>query len=204
MVQLRSRRLKVASEEAATGFLYEQGWTDGLPVVVPTPDRVEAMLAGTRRRPEDLIGLIPPAMGKATVEKMAINAVMAGCLPSYLPVVIAALEAMVAPEFVLARVQATTNPVAPLAVVNGPIRQKLDINCGHNALGQGRQSNATIGRAIRLILSNIGGAIPGVTDMATLGQPAKYTFCLGENEEALPTTWPPLHVEKGLPPRPAR
>lgn len=197
--KLTSTRIKVAdSLEAINELLYERGKSDGLPVIPPTPERVEAMCAAVARDPQELVALIPPSHGGATVEKIAINAVMAGCLPSYLPVVIAVVEAIAEPQFGLSRVQATTNPVGPMLIINGPIRKKLGINCGHNALGQGERSNATIGRAIRLIMINIGGGIPGVTDMSTMGQPGKFTCCFGENEESNP--WQPLHVERGFPP----
>ncbi|MBI2910235.1 MAG: hypothetical protein HYX92_21545 [Chloroflexi bacterium] len=196
-MNLASSRIKVGnSYEAVEDYLYEHGWTDGLPIVPPTEDRVQRMLASMKLAPDDVIGVIPTAQAEATAEKVAINAVMAGCRPEYLPVVVAALRAMLEPEFVLGRVQATTNPVAPFLVVSGPIRKELDINCGHGALGPGRRSNATIGRAVRLVLLNIGGAVPGVSDMSTLGSSAKYTCCIGENEEANP--WEPLHVERGF------
>jgi hypothetical protein len=134
--------------------------------------------------------------GVATIEKVAANAVMAGCLPEYFPVVIAALKATLQPGFNLDGVQTTTGNVAPVIVVNGPCRKRLEINCGANVLGQGWRANATIGRALRLIMTNIGGATPGLFDKSTVGQPAKYTFCFGENEEQSP--WQPLHVERGL------
>ncbi|MBI2908802.1 MAG: hypothetical protein HYX92_14260 [Chloroflexi bacterium] len=183
--------------EQATTVFYEQGWTDGLPVVPPTREAVEAMLAHTDRRPEEVVGLLAPRMGKATVEKIAVNAVMAGCLPEYLPVLIASVEAMAEPAFNLSGLQSTMNPAAPLAIVNGPLRKQLGINSGFNVFGQGWRSNATIGRAIRLILMNIGGGVPGVTDRALQGLPDKFTFCIGENEDESP--WEPLHVERGFP-----
>ncbi|MFH1486909.1 MAG: UGSC family (seleno)protein, partial [Chloroflexota bacterium] len=134
--------------------------------------------------------------GKATLEKIAINAVMAGCLPQYLPAVVAAVQAIAEPEFNLFAIQQTTNPVAPLAIFNGPIVKEAKLNSGYNVLGQGWQANATIGRAIRLVMMNIGGGIPGVTDKATQGMPGKYSFCIAENEDDSP--WEPLHVEKGF------
>ena len=140
--------------------------------------------------------MIPPLNGIATIEKIAANAVMAGCLPEYFPLVIAAVKGMLQPGFNLDGVQTTTGNVAPVMIVNGPCRDALQINYGANALGQGWRANATIGRALRFILTNIGGAMPGLYDKSTLGQPAKYTFCFGENEEANP--WEPLHVERGL------
>ncbi len=155
------------------------------------------MLEHTDRDPEDLVALIPPRWGKATVRKIAINAVMAGCLPPYLPVILTATEAMCEERFNLFGVQATTNPVAPLMVLNGPIAKELEVNSGYNVFGQGWRSNATLGRAIRLILTNIGGGTPGVGDRSTLGQPGKYSYCIAENEGQSP--WEPMHVEKGFP-----
>jgi hypothetical protein len=174
---------------------YERGWTDGLPIMPPTEAAVAAMLRGTDRAPDEVVGVLPPRQGEATVERIAINAVMAGCLPEYLPVVIAAVEAVADPAFNLDGVQATTHPVAPLIVVNGPLAKRLQINSGYNCFGQGFRANATIGRALRLILMNVGGGIPGSGDRATQGSPAKYTYCIAENEDANP--WEPLHVERG-------
>jgi hypothetical protein len=145
---------------------------------------------------EEVVGVLPPRQGEATVERIAINAVMAGCLPEYLPVVIAAVEAVADPEFNLDGVQATTHPVAPLIVVNGPIARRLAINSGYNCFGQGFRANATIGRALRLVLMNIGGGIPGSGDRSTQGSPSKYSYCVAENEDANP--WGPLHVERGF------
>ncbi len=184
------------SVEAACELAYEKGWTDGLPIIPPTEDRVQKMLAHINRNPGEIIAEDPPALGEATIEKIAINAVMAGCLPAYLPVIIAAVEAMTEPQFNLNAIQCTTNPVAPLTIVNGPIVKELDINGGYNCLGPGRRSNATIGRAIRFVLLNIGGAIPQTVSKSTQGQPGRYTFCLAENEESSP--WQPLHVERGF------
>jgi hypothetical protein len=182
--------------DAIQDYLAAREWGDGLPVVAPTAERVEKMVAGSGRDPADEIAEVDPRKGVATVEKIAINAVMAGCLPSYMPLLVAAVEAVTAPEFNLHGIQTTTNPVAPLLVVNGPVRRQIDLNCERNALGPGRRANATIGRALRLILLHIGGAVPGRLDKATLGMPGKYTFCLGEAEEESP--WEPLHVERGF------
>src|SRR5262249_30922318 len=145
---------------------------------------------------DELLGIIPPVNGIATVERIAANAVMAGCLPDYFPLVVAAVRGVLQPGFNLDGVQTTTGNVAPMVIVNGPCRNTLQINYSSNVLGQGLRANSTIGRALRLVLSNIGGATPGVYDKATLGQPAKYTFCLAENEEENP--WEALHVERGL------
>ncbi len=171
--------------------------TDGLPVCPPTEEAVREMLAATSRDPSEVIGLIAPRWGRATVEKIAVNAVMAGCLPEYLPVVLAAVEGLVCEHSPLETVQSTTAPLAPVIIINGPIKKTLQINYGSGCLGPGWQANATIGRAIRLLLLNVGGGIPGESDMATTGHPHKYTFCFGENEEASP--WEPLHVEQGFP-----
>lgn len=157
------------------------------------------MLRATSRAPESVVARLDPRQGEATVERVTINAVMAGCAPPYLPVVLAAIEAVADPLFNLNGIQATTNPVGPLLIVNGPVRGRIGLNSGRNALGPGCRANATIGRAVRLCLLNIGGGLPGEIDKATLGMPGKYTFCLGENEEESP--WEPLHVERGLPPK---
>jgi hypothetical protein len=176
---------------------YERGWTDGLPIVPPTEAAVTAMLRGTDRDPAESTGVLPPRQGAATVERIAINAVMAGCLPEYLPVLIAAVEAVAQPAFNLDGVQATTHPVAPLLIVNGPLAKRLAINGGYNCYGQGFRANATIGRALRLVLMNVGGGLPGTGDRSTQGSPAKFSFCIAENEDANP--WEPLHVELGYP-----
>lgn len=187
-----------ADPAALFDTLYKMGVTDGLPVIPPTDDLVQRFIAASGRRGGEEIATIPPANHVATVTGIAVNAVMAGCLPDYMPVLIAAVEALVEPQFNLFGVATTTNPVGPLILINGPIRQQLGLNCGRNALGPGRRANATIGRAIRLIMLNIGGAIPEEVDKATLGQPGKYTMCLGEIEEESP--WVPLHVERGFAP----
>src|SRR5499426_988126 len=170
-------------------------WSDGLPVVPPTVERVRQMLACTRRPPGEVVARIAPGFGAATVERIAINAVLAGCDPEYLPALVTAVEAVAVPEFNLQGIQATTNPVAVWIVVNGPAAQRLGVNGTFNCLGQGAWANATLGRALRLVLQNCGGALPGEMDRATHGQPGKYSFCCAENEAASP--WEPLHVERG-------
>ncbi len=187
-----------APSEPSLMFQYfiSHGWTDGLPVLPPTPSAVDDMMRAGALDKDQIIGIIPPLNGIATAEKISANAVMAGCLPEYLPLVIAAMKGMLQGGYNLDGVQTTTGNVAPLVIVNGPCRDTLQVNSGANVLGQGWRANATIGRAIRFILTNIGGAVPGLYDKATLGQPAKYTFCIGENEEASP--WEPLHAERGL------
>ncbi len=174
--------------------LYALGLTDGLPVVPPTEDRIETMLG--QRDPALILTTLPPLLGEATLHRVAFCAVMAGCLPEYLPVLIAAVQAVAEDEFNPLGIQTTTGTAAPLIIVNGPIAKRLGINGDTNALGPGVRSNATIGRALSLILRNVGGAIPGKLDMATMGQPGKYTFCFAENEEASP--WEPLHVSRGF------
>jgi hypothetical protein len=173
-----------------------RGWTDGLPILPPTRAAVAQMVAAAKRASDDVVAILPPLKGVATIEKLGANAVMAGCRPEYFPLIVAAVRAMTQPGYNLDGVQTTTGNVAPLAIVNGPCRQRLAVNFGANALGQGWRANATIGRALRLIMTNIGGARPGLLDKSTLGQPAKYAFCFGENEAENP--WQPLHVEKGL------
>ena len=197
MVQLRSEKMQVPDDIVDVNrFFYEKGWTDGLPIIPPTEERVQSFLRGTLRNPEEVIGFVPPKWGEATVEKVAINAVMAGCLPEHMAIVIAAIQAMVEAKFNLYGVQATTHPCGPLLIINGPIRTQLGINCGYGAFGPGALANATIGRAIRLVLLNIGGAVPGEVDKATHGQPGKFTYAIGENEEKSP--WEPLSVERGF------
>ena len=199
MGNLTSRLLEVRDNPEAVNQLFlDKGWSDGLPIVPPTPERVERMLAAIDMDPQRVLMRIPPSWGDATTEKLAINAVMAGCLPEYLPVIVAALEAMADPSFNLYAIQATTHSCAPLIVVNGPIRAKLGLNSTAGAFGPGWRANATIGRAMRLVLFNVGGGYPGIGDMSTQGAPSKYSYCIAENEEDNP--WEPLHVEKGFSP----
>ena len=182
--------------DAAQEELAASGLTDGLPVIPPTTARVERMLAHCNCAADETVATLPPAFGTATWRDIAINAVMAGCRPEYLPIVGAAIEALAAPEFNLIGIATTTGGAAPLVIVNGPIARRIGMNAEGNALGPGNRANATIGRAVSLALRNIGGATPGEIDMATLGQPAKYTCCFAENEAASP--WQPLHVERGF------
>jgi hypothetical protein len=176
-------------------YFINRGWSDGLPALAPTKAAVDDMIAFSGLDKDTVLGAIPPFNGVATIEKIAANAVMAGCLPEYFPLLIAALRGVLQPGFNLDGVQTTTGNVAPLTIISGPCRNSLQINYGSNALGQGWRANATIGRALRLVLCNIGGATPGTYDKSTLGQPAKYSFCFAENEEENP--WEPLHVERG-------
>jgi len=183
--------------DAVNALMRDKGWSDGLPIVPPTEARVAAMLEYCDRPWDQPIAKIPPRWGEATPLLLAANAVMAGCQPRYFPLFMLAIEAMCEEPLNLYGVQATTHLCAPLVIVNGPVARELDINCGHNAFGPGHQANATIGRAIRLALVNIGGAIPALGDMSTFGSPAKYSYLVAENEAESP--WQPLHVERGLP-----
>lgn len=195
---LRARRIEIGAQDDEHEFLFDQGLTDGLPVVPPTPERVLRMLGGTPRDPHQVVAVVPPNMGEATVEKVAINAVMAGCRPEYLPVVLAALEAVCTDAFNVHGVMSTTMGASPVLVVNGPVRERLNMNMKLGALGQGNRANATIGRALRLVLRNVGGARPGGTERSTLGNPMKFTMCFAEWQERSP--WQPLHVERGFSP----
>ena len=184
------------SVEALNRLFHSRGWTDGLPVLPPTPQRTEAMLGG--RDANELAALVEPRLGRATLGRMAANAVMAGCAPDHFPIVLAATRAMCDPAFNLKAIQSTTHPCTVACLVGGPVCESLGINGAYNAFGQGNRANAAIGRAIRLILINIGGASPGALDRSTMGSPAKYTFCFAENAEASP--WPSWHEELGLDP----
>jgi hypothetical protein len=185
------------TEETWHEVAWERGWGDGLPTVPPTPARVSAALAALEGIDLEL-GPVPPSGLVPTRESFAANAVMAGCRPADLPVVLAAVRAMLAPEYNLHGVLATTHPCAPLVIVNGPARTSLGINCGTNCFGQGTRANAAIGRAVQLVTTHIGGARPGSMDRSTQGNPAKYTWCFGENEEESP--FDPLSVRRGFAP----
>jgi hypothetical protein len=185
-----------ADPAAMQEYFFDQGWTDGLPVTPPVAESVAAMLAAAGRAHDATIGPIPPHMRVATLEKLAVNAVMAGCRPEYFPVVLAALEAALDDNVRLYGIQTATNTSSPLIIVNGPIVKTLKLNARGNVFGQGNRANATIGRALQLILRNIGGDLPGETDMATHGHAGKLTFCIAENEDESP--WDPLHVERGF------
>jgi len=177
---------------------YELGWTDGLPVVPPTVERVQAFLDYARRAPDEVLGILPERRREITVAKVVANAVMAGCKPEYVPVVLAATEAMLDPAFNLIGPSSSQGSAAVLTVVNGPIARELGINCRNNLFGPGQRANATIGRAIRLILMNACASIPGLFDRSILGESAKYSYCIAENETE--THWLPLHVERGFAP----
>ncbi len=195
--ELLSRRFEVKDSLEAIEFYFQKGWTDGLPVVPPTEDRIWEMLDYVKKEPDEIIGQIPVRRRVITAEKIAINAVMAGCLPAYMPVILAAVEALCDPAFSVHGPMTSTSGMGILLIINGPVIQDLDINAGENLFGPGRRANATLGRVIRLILMNVCGAIPGVLDRSVLGHPGKYSYCIAENESVSP--WEPLHVEKGFP-----
>ena len=194
---LVSRKIEYAETEDPVELAFARGWTDGLPVTPPTDERVIAMLKGTARRPDEVVGKIPPFLAGCTVEKVAINAVMAGCKPEYMPVLLAAIEAALEPVFTLHGVLATTYFSSPIIIVNGPVAKRIQMNSGINALGQGNRANATIGRALNLIVLNVGGGRPGEADRSTLGAPSKYTLCFAEDESD--PAWEPLSVARGMP-----
>jgi hypothetical protein len=179
-------------------FFLEKQWSDGLPVVTPTEARVARMLEATVRDPDELVGRVPPAMEPATVRTVAIHALMAGCRPEYLPVVLGGLELMLREEFNLNGVQGTMHGVAPLMIVNGPYAQKIGVNGGNGCFGPGFRANASIGRAVRLMLTNLGGGIPGIASATVFATPLRYTACITENVERSP--WDTLAVSRGYTP----
>jgi hypothetical protein len=174
---------------------YAQGWTDGLPVIPASAERVARFVTASGRAPGEVIGLVAPRKGRATVEVIAVNAAMAGCRPEYMPLILAAVDAMLDPAYPLEFMQVTTNPMTPFLLVNGPVRHTLEINCGTGCLGPGWRANSTIGRAIRLVMNNVGGALPGVYSKVSFGSPLRYSYICGENEEENP--WTPFHVDRG-------
>ena len=176
--------------------LYDRGWTDGLPLVPPTETRVLRMLEGTSRAADEVVALVPPNLVECTVEKVAVNSVMAGCRPKYLPVVLAALEAICTDEFNMHGILATTMGVGPVLVVNGPIALEIGMNSGVNVLGHGNRANATIGRAVQLVVRNVGGGSPGGVDRATHGSMSKLGFCFAEDEVGSP--WITLAEDRGF------
>lgn len=190
------RGLAPCDPAALQEWFFERQASDGFPVIAPTPEAVASMVDGSGRRDQELVGIIPPRGGLATVEQIAVNAVMAGCRPQHMPVLITAVEAMLEPRFNLASIQATTHPVAPLLIVHGPIAKDLKMNAGAGTFGPSSMANAVIGRAIRLILWNIGGAFPGAVDRSTQGSPSKYSFCIAEHIEATP--WGSFITDRGL------
>jgi len=187
--------IEVDDEAAALEWLHAESRTDGLPVVIPTRERVDRMVLASGLDGELSLGAMGPGNGSTTVEAIAANAVMAGCLPDYMPVVLAGIRAIMQPAFDLSEMQSTTHSTAPLMIVGGPLAPVLGISGGFGALGPGHRANASIGRAVRLAMMNIGGARPGESDMALLGHPGKFTFCLREETESSP--WEPLHSTFG-------
>ena len=196
--KLHARRVELAELEDEMEAMYARGWSDGLPIAAPTEKRVLEMLEGTTRAPDDAVAVVPPDLVECSVEKVAINAVMAGCKPEYLPVVLAAVEAACTDRFNMHGVIATTMGVGPIVVVNGPIRRAIGMNSGMNVMGQGNRANATIGRALQLVVQNVGGGRPGEVDRATYGNPGKLGFCFAEDEESSP--WGPLSADLGAEP----
>lgn len=194
--QLSSRRHQVKDAVDATNLFYEKGWTDGLPIVAPTEDRVAEMLDGAGLGPGEVVGVFVQRRLQIAAEKIAINAVMAGCLPSYMPVVVAAVKALLHHDFGLHGVLATTGGTALMVLVNGPVTRRLKLNCGLNCLGPGNRANATIGRAVELIARNLCGRSPGILERAVFGSAAKYTFCFAEDETD--ERWDPVHVQRGF------
>ena len=194
---LVAREVAVAFPEDAFEQMFDRGWTDGLPVVPPSPARVLRMLEGTTRKPDEIVGMIPPSGEVCTVEKAAINAVMAGCRPDYFPVVLAALDAALDPDFALQGLMSTTMGAGICIIVNGPIARRIGVNSGFNALGHGFRANATIARTLQLIVINIGGAVPGGMDRSTMGHPGKFGLCFAEDESD--PGWTPLAQARGVP-----
>lgn len=193
---LRSRTVEVGGLEDELEAMFDRGWSDGLPVVPPTPVRVLRMLEGTSRAPDEVVAVVPPDLVPCSVEKVAVNAVLAGCRPAYLPVVLAAVEAACTSEFNAHGLLATTYFSGPVVVVGGPIAREIGMNGGGNALGQGNRANLTIGRALQLVIRNVGGGRPGEVDRATLGHPGKLSFCFAEDEAGSP--WPSLAASRGV------
>jgi peroxiredoxin len=194
----RASRIELADDIDPYDYCMQNGFADALPVVPPTVERVEHMLAATRIPPDEVIGLVAPNYGAATVEKIAANAVMAGCPPQMMRVLIPLIRAVCDERFNIHGVQATTHFAAPLIIINGPIRKELGFACASNVFSNISRANSSLGRALQLILGNLGGARPGEIDMSTLGNPGKFSYCIAENEEENP--WEPLHVEFGFAP----
>tara|TARA_R110002110_G_scaffold33636_14_gene115308 strand:+ start:3502 stop:4926 length:1425 start_codon:yes stop_codon:yes gene_type:complete len=194
-ITISSRSIEVDENDDPMEIAYDRGWSDGLPITPPTDLRIARMLAGTTRKADEIIGIVPPNLVECTVEKVAINAVMAGCRPDYFPVVLAALEAALIPEFSMHGLLATLWFSGPVVIVNGPVTKRIGMNWAGNALGQGNRANATIGRALQLIIRNVGGGKPQGIDRSVMGNPGKYTFCFAEDETD--PDWVPLNVARG-------
>ncbi len=194
--KLKARRVNLAASEDVVEACYERDWTDGLPVVPPTTVRVMRMLGGTKRSADEIVGHVPPDNAPCSVEKIAINAVMAGCRPEYFPTVLAVVEAALQDKFCMHGLLCTTYFSSPVVIANGPESRLIGMNSGINALGQGNRANATIGRSLQLLIRNIGGGKPGGIDRAALGNPGKYTYCFSEDESDL--EWPSLAMDRGF------
>jgi hypothetical protein len=194
--KLQARELSLAESEDIMEACFDRGWSDGLPVIPPTPLRVLKMLNGCDREADEIIGNIPPDNAPCSIEKLAINAVMAGCKPEYFPVVIASVEAALQDRFCMHGLLCTTYFSSPVLIVNGPIVKQIGMNSGMNALGQGNRANATIGRALQLIIRNVGGGVPGKIDRAAMGNPGKYTYCFAEDESD--ENWNSLAMDRGF------
>ena len=194
-IGFKSRKVEFSEWDDPVEQAYDRGWTDGLPIVPPTDDRILRMLAGINRSPDEKLGLMPPDFQECTIEKVAINAVMAGARPEYMPVILASIEAALNPKFTLHGVLCTLFFSGPVIIVNGPITKSIGMNWGHNVFGQGNRANATIGRTLQLVVRNVGGGRPGEIDRAVFGNPGKYTFCFAEDETD--PEWEPLHISRG-------
>src|SRR5215470_15826900 len=194
---MNSKAYEVEDALTANELYQDNGWTDGLPIVPPTDKLVGAFLDAARLGPEDVVGVEPVRRRRITAEKVAIAAVMAGARSEYMPVVLALVRAVAAPEFGLHGCTASTGGSAPFAVINGPIRRRLGMHATHNALANGSRANAAIGRTLRLVVLNVLGGVPGQLDRSTLGHPGKFTFCVAEDEEG--SAWPPLSADRGVP-----
>jgi len=197
-MELKSRRHTVADLGSAMELCYTNGWTDGLPVIPPTAERITAMLESAGLEPQHQLAFIENRQVSVTAEKVAINAVMAGCKPGYMPVVAATIEALADPLYGYHGPATSTGGAAVFMLVNGPIARELDINCENNLFGPGWRANATMGRAVRLVMRNVIGTLPGELDRSSLGHAGKYTFCIAENEAESP--WPPFHTTRGFRP----
>lgn len=195
-MNLRAEAVEVPDYHAAVDLFFERGWTDGLPVVPPTDNLIAGMLAGAGRDPAEELGEMAPRLGVVTVEKAAINAVMAGCKPEYFPVVLAAVEALLDPRFNIGGVNTTTHMCQPLTIVSGPVARAIGMNAAEGVFGSGNRANGSIGRALSLIRWNIGGSVPGEADRGTLSHPGRWSYCIAESEES---PWPHLHADLGLP-----
>ncbi len=193
---LQARPVELAEAEDIMEACYDRGWTDGLPVVPPTPLRVMRMLGGSDRDASEIVGNAPPDNAPCSIEKIAINAVMAGCKPEYFPVVIASVEAALQDRFCMHGLLCTTYFSSPVMIVNGPVCRQIGMNSGVNALGQGNRANATIGRALQLVIRNVGGGVPGGIDRANMGNPGKYTYCFAEDESD--ENWASLAMDRGF------